>query len=160
MSVREPLGHRPLVERLWRATAEGRLPHALLLEGPEGIGKFLAARWFAAGFLCEEGPGPPCGVCGPCKRLTSGGDYGNHSGFFLLDSALENEEFIRVHRIAYRPDTARIPDPERCVEMFLDLKLLEGTGRIVLIRECHRMNPSAPTCAASPACSRSSPRSS
>ena len=143
MRIVEPRGHRALVERLWQAAAEGRLPHALAIEGPEGIGKYTAARWFASGLLCATGPGPPCGECGPCKRVRSGSEYGNHPDLFLIDAALEEEQQIRVHRIAYRPETPGISDPERCVEIFLDLRAAEGRGRAVLLREGHRMNASA-----------------
>ena len=39
MFVEKPLAHASVVERLWRATRESRLPHAILLEGPRGTGK-------------------------------------------------------------------------------------------------------------------------
>lgn len=143
MLVAEPLGHATLIERLWRASTAGRLPHALLLEGPEGIGKFLAARWLAAGILCASGPGRPCGSCGPCKRVTSGGEGGNHPDLLVVDPLAEGEERIRVHRIAYRPDTPGVSDPEKSVEHFLELREMEGRGRVVIVRESHRMNASA-----------------
>jgi len=141
--VVEPRGHRSLIERLWRAAAEGRLPHALSFEGPEGIGKHTAATWFAAGLLCAKGPGAPCGTCGPCKRFTSGGDQGNHPDLLRIDAVGEGEEQIRVYRIAARSDVPSGKDPEPCLETFLDLCAMEGRGRVVLIREAHRMNASA-----------------
>ena len=81
----EPLGHAQTVEGLWRAAARGRLAHALLFEGQEGVGKFVAMRWFAAGLMCQGGPGAPCGRCGPCKRLSSGGESSNHPDLLVLD---------------------------------------------------------------------------
>lgn len=143
MQVSEPIGHGEVIHRLWQAAAAGRLPHSLAFEGGEGIGKYAAARWFAMGLLCEEGPAAPCGSCGACKRILSGGDYGNHPDLFLIDPALEEEETIRVHRIAYRPETPSVRDPERCVENFLDLCAVEGRGRVIVIRESERMNASA-----------------
>ncbi|MEW6072307.1 MAG: hypothetical protein AB1726_06865 [Planctomycetota bacterium] len=139
MEVVEPRGHREIAIRLWRAAAAGRLPHALAFEGPAGIGKHATARWLAAGLLCAGGPGPPCGTCGPCKRVRSGREYSNHPDLFLLDADLEGEEHLRLHRMTYRPQTPEISDPERCVQVFLDLCPLEGGWRIVLIRDAHRL---------------------
>lgn len=46
----------------------GRLPHALLISGPEGIGKHRLARQIAQAVVCEQ-PLPPCGRCRPCRRV-------------------------------------------------------------------------------------------
>lgn len=143
MNLIEPEAHGETIERLWEARRRGRLPHALLFEGPAGVGKFLSAKWFAAGLFCDGGPGAPCLACGPCKRVLSGGERGNHPDLFLVDPVSEGEETIRVFRIAHRPDAAGNENPENCVESFLDLRALEGRGRVVIVRECHRMNSSA-----------------
>ena len=50
------------------ACANGRFPHAALLEGPKGCGKKTFARLMAAALLCQ-GEEPPCGVCGPCRKI-------------------------------------------------------------------------------------------
>lgn len=138
MRVEPPRGHAALVASLWSAAARGRLPHALLLEGPEGIGKFHAARWLAAGLLCANGPGAPCGACGPCKRVASGGPGGNHPDLLTVDPVEDDEESIRVHRIARREG-----EGDDSVEAFLGLRAMEGHGRVVLVRESHRMNVAA-----------------
>src|SRR5690349_5590888 len=64
-------GHTEIVAGLWRAAAANRLPHALLFQGREGLGKFRAARALAQGLLCASGPREtgPCGTCGACKRF-------------------------------------------------------------------------------------------
>ncbi len=143
MHVERPRGHDAVIHRLWRAAQTGRMPHALSFEGREGIGKFLAAKWFAQGLLCEQGPGEPCGSCGPCKRVLSGGPRGNHPDLFLIDPTEEGEETIRVHRIAHRPDATGKDDAAGCIEAFLDLRAFEGRGRIVILREAERMNTAA-----------------
>lgn len=140
MQVVEPLGHAHVIRRLWQAAHETRLPHALLLEGAAGIGKFQAAKWLAAGLLCEPGPGEPCGTCGPCKRVQSGGAAGNHPDLYVVDPLEEEEEQIRVHRIARRSEAG---ESERSVEGFLDLRALEGRFRVVIVREAQRMNIAA-----------------
>lgn len=141
MQVARPVAHDVTIERLWRAAARGRLPHALCFEGRAGIGKYLAARWLAQGCLCAAGPGVPCGTCGPCRRVTSGGERGNHADLFVIDPLLEGEERIRVGRIAERSDPDAPPEPS--LEAFLGLRPLEGRWRVVLVRESHRMVPQA-----------------
>ncbi len=60
-------GHDDLKERLKGALEAGRLPPALLVTGPWGVGKQRLALWVAAGLLCENGPGAPCGECNACR---------------------------------------------------------------------------------------------
>jgi DNA polymerase III delta' subunit len=142
MEIFEPLGHRPMAEKLWGAARDTRLPHAILFEGPEGIGKFALLKWFAAGLFCSQGPGAPCGSCGPCKRVTSGGEQGNHGDLFTIDPVSDGEERIKVARIAIRSDGTGAEN-NACLERFLDLTSVEGGVRVVLIRECQRMNDAA-----------------
>jgi len=136
-----PLRHDELVARLWRAAGAGTLPHALLFHGPAGIGKFAAARWFAAGLLCagrrqvESGEGP-CGVCGPCKRFAAG----SHRDVFVLDPVAEDEEHIKIARLVRRPDEEE-SGPN--VRDFLSLKAAEGPWRIVIVREMERIRHSS-----------------
>lgn len=149
MQVARPLVHAETIQGLWRAARAGRLPHALLFEGRAGIGKFLAAKWFAMGCLCARGPDEPCGSCGPCKRVLSGGAHGNHADLFVLDPEdpflagdFERSQQIRIARIAYRPQD-ELDHPDYCIERFLDLVRSEGGFRPVLVREAQRMNEAA-----------------
>lgn len=132
-----PLAHGAVVDGLWRAARAGRLPHGLLFEGPGGVGKFLTAKRLALGLFCSGGPGDPCGVCGPCKRVTSGDRRGNHPDLHIVDPVEEEQEWIKVDRIAEREGGGE------SVESFLGLRPQEGGWRIVLVRDAERMNPSA-----------------
>ena len=53
-----------------RALRNGRTHHAYLFEGPEGVGKELAARALAARLLCQadhlEPEADACGQCPAC----------------------------------------------------------------------------------------------
>jgi DNA polymerase III subunit delta' len=62
-------GHEALRRRLGAAVRAGRLPQALLLEGPHGVGKQRVALWLAQALLCERPTpaGEPCGSCQPCR---------------------------------------------------------------------------------------------
>jgi DNA polymerase-3 subunit delta' len=143
----EPVGHAAAIARLWNAARGDRLAHALCFAGPAGIGKFLAAEWLALGLVCrtdEPGrvAGPPCGICGPCKRARAG----THPDVFVIDLESENrardakdrEEEIRVHRIARRSQ-----EGDGALADFLALRAAEGGLRIVLVREADRANEEA-----------------
>ncbi len=53
----------------WERIAESlnRLPHAILIAGTEGIGKFRFASRLAMALLCETNSRPPCGGCRNCR---------------------------------------------------------------------------------------------
>jgi DNA polymerase-3 subunit delta' len=128
-------GHAGVLEGLWRAAREEHLHHALLFAGLPGIGRFRAARALAQGLFCERAEiGPPCNDCGPCKRLLSG----NHPDLFVIDPLAEEEEQIKLERIA-----AREEGRSDNVESFLGLRPVEGGWRVAIVREAERANASA-----------------
>jgi DNA polymerase-3 subunit delta' len=66
-------GHEGTRNRLVGAIASGRLPQALLFEGPRGVGKQRLALWLAQALVCENPgdgeKGEPCGKCQPCRLV-------------------------------------------------------------------------------------------
>ncbi len=69
MKFSDVIGQEEARERLVGMVAECRLPHALMLCGPEGSGKMALALAFATYLLCErhDGAGDACGECRQCK---------------------------------------------------------------------------------------------
>ncbi len=67
---------------LQQRLADGRLPHALLLHGVEGMGKLLFAEALVGSLLCEQRQpdGVACGACRGCMLHAAG----NHPDFHLL----------------------------------------------------------------------------
>lgn len=56
-----------------------RIPHAILISGPAGIGKMIAARAFISYLNCENrNNGDSCGVCPACRRIDAGNDPDIH----------------------------------------------------------------------------------
>lgn len=72
-------GHDEVKSRLRIMADTGRLPHAMLLEGPSGIGKLSLARAFAQYIHCEHrtADGDSCGECPSCRQ---------HAGFNHIDT--------------------------------------------------------------------------
>ncbi len=70
----------PILKRLLARRAT--LPHALLLHGPDGVGKGALARRLAAALLCEAplADGDACGACPACGWFANA----NHPDFRLL----------------------------------------------------------------------------
>lgn len=64
----------PAWQRVQRSRERGRMPHALLLTGPRGVGKRHFARALAAALLCAEPDrsGQACGHCTPCGWFAAG----------------------------------------------------------------------------------------
>lgn len=68
-------GHDPVVSALRQTVEAGRLPHALLFVGREGVGKHLFAQTLAQALLCErrlETLLDPCGQCPSCHQVIAG----------------------------------------------------------------------------------------
>lgn len=49
-----------------------RIPHAILIDGPQGAGKKTLARIIAAAAVCVSQDEIPCGVCRQCKNALAG----------------------------------------------------------------------------------------
>ncbi|NCF80317.1 MAG: DNA polymerase III subunit delta' [Proteobacteria bacterium] len=66
--------HATQWQRIAAMQAGGRLPHALLLRGPEGVGKYRFACRLLAAVLCErhDSLDPPCGDCRGCRLVAAG----------------------------------------------------------------------------------------
>ena len=60
-------------QRIAAMEASARLPHALLLRGPEGVGKHRFACRLVSAILCEchEFQQRPCGDCRGCRLVAA-----------------------------------------------------------------------------------------
>ncbi len=66
-------GQAHVTTPLRNAIRTGRVPHAILLSGPRGVGKTTLARILARCLNCDKGPtDTPCGECDPCREIISG----------------------------------------------------------------------------------------
>lgn len=72
MKFSDIIAHDSAKRRLKSFVDSDRIPHAILIEGPEGIGKFALARAFAQFVHCENPQnGDSCGMCPSCIQHQS-----------------------------------------------------------------------------------------
>ena len=118
------LGQNKAHALLGRAVESGRLAHAYLFAGPDGVGKTTMALELAAVLLCRAPvASQPCGACPGCVQFRSG----NHP------------DFVRI-----RPDGAFIKiDQIRALKKSLRFAPLEGRQRVVLLEEVQQMRREA-----------------
>ena len=91
------VGNETILKYLRLLAFEDKLSPSYLFVGPRGVGKYLAARWFAAAVLCEhKSEQGPCGSCINCRRIESG----NHPDVNILTNA-DNKITIPTSIITY-----------------------------------------------------------
>ncbi|MCK4508727.1 MAG: DNA polymerase III subunit delta' [Desulfuromonadales bacterium] len=121
MTFDQILGHERQKEILRRALANGRVAHAYLFSGPDGIGKRLMAMAMARAIVCLEQRG--CGHCLACRKI----DHQNHPDLHILEP---DGKSIKIEQI-------------RSFQRELNLKPLEAPRKICMIEEADTMTVGA-----------------
>lgn len=138
--LKDILAQAPAVSVLRAAYSTGRLPHALLFAGPEGVGKGTTAEALAQLFLCTSpitSPANSVDGCGTCESCT-------------LFAAGTHSDFHRVYRQLARIEKSEAKARDLSVDVIRDF-LLEpasrsaqlGNGKVFLVEEADTMNPQA-----------------
>lgn len=71
MFFRDIVGQEQVKERLLLQVKENRVPHAMLLAGPQGTGKLALAVAFAQYLMCNNrSESDSCGTCPACKKVS------------------------------------------------------------------------------------------
>jgi hypothetical protein len=110
-----------------RAIVSERPPNAILIAGPERVGKTTLALDLAAGLLClaDDPTERPCRGCMACRKV----DHGNHPDLHRLSPAGAGGQ-IRI-------------DQARSLIVDLALLPLEGRFRVAIVAAAQRLNPDA-----------------
>ncbi len=143
------VGHEAAESALRRLFESGRMPHALLLSGPRGIGKATMAFRLAR-FVLATGAGQGAGQ-GADDRLFGGAESGlgiaSDSGVCRRVASGGHADLLTVER-AYDPRRRRlrgeiVVDEAREIAAFLRLTAAEGGWRVVVVDGADEMNRSA-----------------
>lgn len=132
----------PWQQEIWQRLSglRARLPHALLLKGMQGIGKFDLAMSLAQSVLCEQplADGRACDTCSSCHWFRQE----SHPDFRLLQpEALAAEGGTSEN--GKKPARQITVDQVRALADFSNLSSYRGGYRVVLVYPAETMNPNA-----------------
>jgi len=131
------MGHERQIEQLERARCADRVAHAYLFHGPEGVGKEIAARAFAAALNCTSDGEVPCGECTNCRKIAAG----SHPDVRLLASEEELVERGIIEAEKRRSPSAQIRNEQldELADLFRHKPYL-GSWKIVIVVDAHKLN--------------------
>ncbi len=114
-------------QRLQMQRRAGKLPHALLLTGQQGLGLNHFAHLFMQSLICQvpDSHGQPCGSCAPCRQFQQG-------------------VYPDLMQLSLQKDKAHIlVDQVRALSEFLSLTHSRDAYKLALISPADRMNINA-----------------
>jgi DNA polymerase-3 subunit delta' len=123
--------NQPILDSLERRTE--RLPHALLLHGPRGIGKLALAERACQLLLCEGAGKRPCDACDACRWFLAG----NHPDFRRIEP-----EALWVEP-PDKPSIVIKVEQVRELADFLHIGSHRGRLRAALVHPAEEMNENA-----------------
>jgi DNA polymerase-3 subunit delta' len=123
MSFKGIIGHQRQIEHLRNAMRNGRLAHAYLFLGKDGIGKKLVALNLAKALNCPRDGEEPCGECPSCRKV----DNRHHPDVLLVEP---QGQWIRIDQI-------------RDLQRELSHRPYEGERRVCILGDSDRMTQEA-----------------
>lgn len=156
MGLRSIYGHEATLSRLEGALASSRFPQAALFLGAPGVGKQRLALHVAAGLLCQDGPGAPCGACDDCRHAGAVAHPDLHWFVPILrpksgdpSKQLDEAAELIADAVAERRKSGVFPAPESLASHPLaSIRLLQrvvaktpfrGTRKVVILGNAERL---------------------
>ena len=118
------IGHRETVRALESALAAENFPHALILAGPDGVGKTTVALEVAKRLNCI-GAEPPCGECVHCRQIVAA----SHPDVSLIERP-EGKENIAIAQVRVLREAA-------------SLRPFQGRWKVYIIAGAESLTPQA-----------------
>lgn len=119
MKFADITGHKTTIESLRELADTDHIPHAILLGGPEGLGKMRLARAFASYIYCQNRhDGDSCGKCPACLQTAHNNNPDLHYVFPRTGAATKSTDtflsqwfdFIDRHSFMPKDEWARAID--------------------------------------------------
>lgn len=125
MGFSEIIGQPRSLEILRSALGNGRLHHAYLFIGPEGVGKRTVALALAKALHCEQAANDFCDRCAACARIQSG----NHPDVRVVEVLTDKKE-ITIQQV-------------REVEKEINFRSFSGKRKVAIIDPATSLNLSS-----------------
>ncbi|MBN2794861.1 MAG: DNA polymerase III subunit delta' [Clostridia bacterium] len=123
MSFKTIIGHEQEKSYFKKVIRENNLSHALLLEGPSGIGKKLMAFTIAKALFCDHHTGEACDTCRNCIKM----NHGNHPDYSVIEA-----------------DGNQIKNAQiEAFQEFVNVKPYDAEYKVVVIDDAEKMNLSS-----------------
>ena len=133
------IGQKRQIEQLERARGSGRVAHAYLFFGPDGVGKEKVAFAFARALNCQS-ENAPCQSCESCLKIDK---------FAHPDVRLVASEKELVDRGLVEPEKGRLPSVQiknaqldELSDLFRHRPYL-GRWKVVIVVDADLMNPNS-----------------
>jgi DNA polymerase-3 subunit delta' len=125
-SFNDVIGHKDIISHMKNAYTMGKVSHAYILEGDEGMGKKLLTNCFVKLLQCENPIGTsPCGSCSSCVQI----DSNNHPDII----------YVKPSKISgYGVDDVRTQ-----IVKDINIKPYQSKYKIYIIDEADKMNVQA-----------------
>ena len=119
-------GHEWAADMLQKHISNGKLRHAYLFSGPEGVGRRTTALRFAQAVNCTQAPsaGETCGTCQTCKQI----ERMQHADLLIIQA--EDGSALKVDQV-------------RELQHFVSLAPYSSRYRVVLLRNFQQATASA-----------------
>ena len=137
----------PWLAPLLKQTLQTQHAHALLLQGPQGVGQFEMAMTLAQAWLCESAEARrPCGVCASCRLVQS---HSHPDLLVLLPEALQEAlgwggvdgaEASTEKAGKAKPSKEIKVEAVRSAVTFAQTTSARGRGKVVVLHPAERMN--------------------
>ena len=133
------VGHEGPARALRSAVERNRLPHAILLHGPSGVGKATCAGILAQALNCAISDfKAACGSCVSCRKVARG----LHPDVLWVEPLTGK---IRLAQVAIRKSsrTTGPEPPHEPIVSWVGYRPYEGARRVVIIDDADAMNTQA-----------------
>jgi len=142
------LGQDEAIRTLVRALETGRVHHAYRFEGPDGVGKEMAAFALAQALVCTAGDKLGCGRCDACRRAVTLAaerpEVPMHPDVILVERGLYPASVIGKDEIAQ----ISVEQIRKVVLTHASYSPHEGRGRLFIIRRAEELAGSSSASAA------------
>lgn len=104
------VGNDNIKQTIENLLSKNKIPHAIIIDGPDGTGKQELANFLAHAAVCE-GKKAPCGTCAGCRKAYAGShpdiavispEQGKKTISVAQTRQLRNEAYVKAHMASRR----------------------------------------------------------